>query len=328
MTAIITSIDDIKAFVPVNVNLKFNSVSPYFDNVLRDKLIFPWLGTEIIEDLEDNLGSNDEVYQNLEKKTQAVIAYFSILEAMPFLEVQFGDEGIHRVESDYSKSAYQGQIKRIQSSLATSGYSAIEDLLNYLNENVDEYAVWTTAPGYTESKRYIFKNSLDFHNYYNLQLRAQTYTILVQPMRYINQFVIGKAIGTAAFKNFIDIKNEVNGVNTNAKKLEAIELLKNATAYLTVAKALRENWVALSANGIHFKMSTTETVWTENQATAEQLSQKIKELQNTGEDYLQALISLMNNNLDDFPEFNNDNTVNKPSAEDNILGGVEKTWVS
>lgn len=328
MTAIITSIDDIKAFVPVNVNLEFESVSPFFDNVLRDKLIFPWLGTEVIEDIEDNVASVDEIYVNLVKKTRAVIAYFSILEAIPFLEVQFGDNGIIRVENENAKTAYQGQIKRIQNSLATSGYSAIEDLLNYLNENVDAYAVWTTGPGYAESKRYIFKNSLDFHSYYNLQLRAQTYGVLIPSMRYINQFRITKAIGVDAMQNFLDIKNEVTGVNSNAKKDEAIELLKNATAYLTVAKSLKENWVALSANGVHFKMSTAETVWTENQATAEQLSQKVKELETTGEDYLQALISLMNNNLDDFPEFNADDTVSKSTDGDNILGGVEKTWVS
>lgn len=323
MTPIIDSSVDIKEFISVNVNIDFNTLAPHIDNALVEFLQEPWLGGDIVDDIETNVGTGTGVYPNLVKLTQRCLTYFSVLKALPFIEVNIGDEGITRPAGEHMATAYRGQIERIETQLKTDAYNALERLLAYLEKNKAGYPLWTDAPGYIEFSNYFFKDSKEFSYHYALVHGRLTYKSLLQSMRYITEINIKAEIGADQLADFFLKKFETN--NT-PQYVQAYKYLKPALANLTVAQALIDGWVTYTSKGVHFNEDTADTK-KQTQASAEQLSAKINSVQNVGETYLSKLVAYMNNNLDDFVPFRDDASITK-ADDDGFkgIGGISGAW--
>lgn len=323
MTPIIDNTVDIKEFISVNVNIDFSTLSPYVDNALVEFLQEPWLGDDIVDDIETNVATATGVYPKLVKLTQRCLTYFSILKALPFLEVNIGDDGITRPHGENMATAYRGQIERIETQLKTDAYNALERLLAYLEKDKVGYPMWTDAPGYIEFSNYFFKDSKEFSYHYTLVHGRLTYKSLLQSMRYVTEFNIKAEIGADQLADFFSKKNDSN--NT-PEYVQAYEYLKPAIANLTVAQALIDGWVTYTSKGVHFNEDTEDTKKQTN-ATAQQLSAKINSVKDVGETYLSKLVDYMNNNLDEFVPFRDDESITKADDDDyKGVGGITGGW--
>lgn len=308
---ILSSIEQLKQYIPANVNLKWDTVQPFIPSVIRDVLQRPWLGKDILNDIQQRITDNDEEEFDIEliRLTRGVIANFSMLNALPFLEVNIGDNGITRADSEHNKTAYQGQIARIENALKREGYSMLEELLMFLEENKANYELWTSAPGYIEHNRYFFTDSADFSNYYNLINGFLTYKSIIPAMRWVEVFRLRKIIGNATLSEWLLLKR--NGTPPlTAEQKEAMDLLKNCIALMAVARAFSEGWIIYSEEGAQFKTSK-DHINERSAASAEILSSVVNNLEQQGEDYLGELRRYLNANLDKFPTYANDNTVSK-----------------
>jgi hypothetical protein len=312
---ILLSIEQIKEYIPANVNLKFDTVKPYIPGVIRDVLQNPWLGADIIEDINERVEADDdsdEFSVELIRLTRGVIANFAMLRAVPFLEVNIGDNGITRVASDHNQTAYQGQIARIENSLRTEGYSLLQELLTFLEEEKGDYQLWIDAPGYIEHNRYFFNSSFDFSNYYNLVNGYLTYKSIVPAMRWVEVFRLRKVIGNATLSEWLLKKQNGTPPLTTFEK-EAMDLLKNCIALFSVARAFAEGWIKYSEQGAQFIIST-DHVNERSQSDAHTLSAVIQNLEQQGEDYLGALRQYLNDNLSEFPTYASDDSVPKTAT--------------
>lgn len=315
MTALLSSTAELTEFVPANANLSFETIKAYVGNALTDYLENPWLGAAIVSDLETNIAN--PAYADRVKLARNALANFTILEALPFIEVQIGDAGVVRNEGETTKSAYRGQIARIEAALLKNAYSALEKLLELFQSSA--YALWATAPGYVEYNQYIFSSSRDFSKYYKLINGNLTFRSLVESLRYTQEFDIKKEIGRNQFAAFMAIKTIPAG--TSALNAEALALLKTATAYLTLSHALGEGSVEYTSSGVVY-ITSKDDVNERKAADDIALSSKISAIHSTGNAYLKKLIELLNANLDDFIAFRDDSTVIKTQTTSGEAGKI------
>ncbi|MDX1642039.1 MAG: DUF6712 family protein [Balneolaceae bacterium] len=315
MTPILNDTAQIRNFLSVNVNVDFDTLSPHIDNALTEFLSDPWLGNTIVSDIETNVNTVTGIYPTLVELTQRCLTYFSVLKALPFIEVNIGDQGITRTESDHTKSAYRGQVARIEKQLKTDANNSLEKLLNFLEANKATYTLWTDAPGYIENSNYFFVDAKDFAKYYHLKHGRLTYNKLLPSMRYVTEFMIKAETGSDQFDDFFAKKTATN--NTSYYK-EAYKLLKNALAYLTVSNALVDGWIEFTENGVQFT-EQTEDIQKFSSADGEKIASKIRKTEQMGQSYLSKLVEYMNNNLDEFPPFRDDTDITKVEG-DNFTG--------
>ena len=137
MAEIIDSTTDIKKYIAVNVNINFKTLSPSIDNALIESII-PVIGDEIVDDVKSNMASVDDLYPQIIPLLQRTLTCFSVLKALPFLEVNVGDQGITRTENANFKTAYRGQVARIEEQLKADAYNSLERLLSFFEKNKDE----------------------------------------------------------------------------------------------------------------------------------------------------------------------------------------------
>jgi hypothetical protein len=311
MTTLITETMDIKDFVSVNVNVDYDTLKPHVEAALLENIEEPWLGTTIVTDMENNVATVTAPYLKAIPMLQKALAYFAVLKALPFIEVNIGDEGITRTENEQYKSAYRGQVARIERQLKTDAYNQLERLLNYLESEKVLYPQWTDAPGYVEHSNYFFRSSQSFSYYYPLKNGRLTYNHLLNSMRYVTEFKIKAETGVDQFNDFFTKK-----FNTGLTpfEVEAFGFLRNAIAHLTVAQALIDGWVTYSDQGVHFT-EQAEGIRNEHNADPEMVQAKIRDIEQRGETYLAKLVAYMNNNLDEFPAFRDDEDITKSTEE-------------
>lgn len=312
MTNLLQSIQNIKQYLSINVNMNMDTLNPYIDNALMES-IEPWLGAEIIEDFETNINENTGVYPIALPHLQRSLVYFSILKALPFLEVNIGDEGITRTETEHVKTAYRGQVSRIERQLLTDAFNSLERLC--LVFDAENYDKWENAPAYVYFQNFIFKSSQDFSRHYPLVHGRLTYSKLINSINYITEFNVKSKVGVNQYNDFLAHRNDLSKPAIYQK---AVNYLKSATAFLSVAQALVDDWIEFSGTGVVFKQQVEDTEQ-HNPATAEQLNAKITSLQQRGETYLAKLKELLNNNESDFPIYEADNSVRKRKS-DNFRG--------
>lgn len=311
MSVLLDNTADIKDYVSVNVNVDYDTLKPHIESALLESIEEPWLGTDIVTDMEQNLNTVTSIYPTAIPMLQKALAYFSVLKALPFIEVNIGDEGITRSETENYKSAYRGQVARIERQLKADAYNQLERLLNYLESKKATYPLWTDAPGYVEHSNYFFRSSQAFSYYYPLKNGRLTYNRLLNSMRYVTEFKIKAETGVDQFD---DLFNKKFATGLTSFEVQAFSHLRNAIAHLTVAQGLVDGWVTYSEQGIHFS-EPAEGVAKETIADSEVVMAKIRDIEARGETYLAKLVAYMNNNLDEFPAFRDDEDITK-STED------------
>jgi hypothetical protein len=111
----------------------------------------------------------------------------------------------------------------------------------------------------------------------------------------------------------------------SANEKQAIEYIKTAIAFKSIARSVTENWVEITPEGAKF-VEPKEEVRDVKTSTAEALSATANHHSNTADDYLQQALSLMIDNPLDFPIFTSSNQAQAVTVSKGR--GVGKTWMA
>jgi hypothetical protein len=325
-----TDADQLREFIAANVQLSLDTVKPHIIPAQREYLQNPWLGFELMHEIEliamGEPGSGGEgeggasLDEELVKLAREVVANFTFLKALPFLEVNIGDAGIVRTESEHAKTAFRGQIARIENSLKETGWNALENLLLFLDKYKASYPLWVDAPGYIENNRYFFSGAVDFARYFPLKFGRVTYQSILPAMRWVEFNYLIPRVGSG---QLADLLLKLKNGGLSAMEKQAVELLKTSIAFKTIARSMTERWIEMTPEGAKF-LERKEEVEELKTASAESLTAVTKQHDQTAEDYLQLALKFMMDNAPHFPIYaqsvaEQSNTVSK-------RGGIGKTW--
>lgn len=238
-------IEDVREYVKFNLIFDFPTIEPYLTDAEEIDLA-DFVGAALITRL-----TNVQTPNAIEKQAivfcRRFVARLGTLRWLPMGEVQFGNDGITTVgKGEMRTAAYDAQIARITASLADSAFSALEQLLRWLEEPTvrTELTQYTTSAQRIENQKYLIKNATEFSKYYQIFGKQLTFFAIRPTMAAVETQRLIPALGDL----YTTLKTGT-GLSDLQKKL--LDACKWFLAYQTVADVLElEMNVELDAGGL------------------------------------------------------------------------------
>jgi len=149
MSAIISTIEQLRKTVKLNTAIPFETVEPFLQTA-RDMYLVRYLGTELVEILEDV--AVPERATKLLALTRLALGPLALWCGNAELSVRFSDSGFTVSKQDGATGyvpASDTKIAKIEESLERRGFQYLDQVLEYLETNADLFPEWKASRFYT-----------------------------------------------------------------------------------------------------------------------------------------------------------------------------------
>jgi hypothetical protein len=292
MATLLKSIDDVKKYVSVNKNIKWDSLDPYVKQADR-KYIKNIVGAAIYNDYATTTPTNVtelQVYELL-REASANLSWFIY---MPLANVQVSDSGIAVIHSESSKAAEWWQIRDLRRSLLDAGLLALDEALKIMEANLDTFITWSATESYTIFNELFVKRTDTFHRWFGISNSRKTFLALKPYMLETHHQYFTNVLNDATIATI--------QTGTNAVQKQVLDFLQASQVHYTVAKAVESGAFLLTSTGMYQQFEELPG-YKMNPLTEVQLSSLKQERITAGEEYFKKAIRLMNANLNLFTNY-------------------------
>ncbi|NHZ84413.1 MAG: hypothetical protein GWP19_00850 [Planctomycetia bacterium] len=273
-----TTIEQIQDYITVDVSSNERTILPYM--LQAEKFTTEIVGKALRADLIEVVhGNNDEEkLKDLLKIVRLPLANFGYMLATEKMNVNVGEKGFTVTENQNLAPASQWRVDNFRESVKQSGYDGLEDLLEFLEDNVKHYPHWEMSKAYSFNKQFFINNAEEFKTAIKKEITRVKFLNLKPFIHQIERSYIRK---TTCPRLFDVIKNEILGGKVSPNNLKLLnEYIRPAVCYLALdKKEENENW----------------------------------ELEGIG--YVEELQDFLNNNADNYPDYKISNCHKDPTVE-------------
>lgn len=294
---IVNTTAEIRQYLPVNISLSIENLKPFIEPV-EQKYLVKVIGQEQYDSINDYVKSNvyNEKNAALLKHCLPPVVFLSVLEGFDFLNVEFSDSGFHRNESDTKKGLYGYQERNIKSFLKNSGFNALENLLKFLEEHIDDYPKWADSDECTNAYDSLIRNATEFTKFWvQLKGSAIVFRQLKSAMQRAEDFHIRGLIGDKLIDSIKELikDREIDLPEKNKYKL-LLPYIQKPLAYLTVYEGADELGAKLTDKGLYFEEVSNSTDNISEVITSERIEIIKMQARTSGKIYLTNLIDYLN----------------------------------
>lgn len=294
--ALIRTIAQLKQYGAPNTSMSMVSIAPYI-TLAEQKHIIPAIGEALYNRLDTAMGNTPAgANAAMIEKLQYAVGPFALYYFMGENELNIGDAGLTRTETDHAKSAYNGQILRTRKSLYSRAIASLDLAIAHLQANKSEFSEWTSSEQYTLYNSLLLRSGREFASYYPaVSYPQQFYAAASRVIKVVEDLYILPDIG----ETFTDLKAK-RAANTTLSADEKVltDTLGTAIAYLAVGRAITELQVRLDDNGISVLTNAIDSDQDETSkraaASAAQVSSLQRQCDSIGKEYLDATIDYLN----------------------------------
>jgi hypothetical protein len=294
MNTLISTLEEFRAGVPVNVTSSIDLLRPPVAAAERKHLV-PMLGRAQYRELLDAYQASSLSTEQAEllKLVQVGVANLSYAGYVTVAQLQMEDTGIRVVLDGQSRTASQWQIDDLREYLAETGYSALEEALDYLEEHKSDFPAWATSAAYTANKEQLLNSTAEFQRWYNINSSHLTFLALLPILRRQEALSLEPVLSYAFCEA---LRTEIQTGTVSADTQAVLKLLHPALANFTVAEALDELSVDVAKGGLVVREQAVggDNNRTKRQAPADVLATKRSKALENGRTYLGSLVSLLN----------------------------------
>jgi hypothetical protein len=293
-----TFLTEIQAILPASVATDRPKLWPFIEQAER-KYILPLLENELYEDLQKfcndhgnwmsgGSGGEDEdktlALVNLIRIAELNLAYYI---GFAPLNVKISDGGFQRTgESEAFKGLYKYQEGDLKSFFETTGYNGLDDMLKYIEENIENFPEWEDSSIYTTRKTAIIKDPETFDSICFINKSRLIFLRLQRYMTEVIDFDIKPLLGT----EWTTLMMELAKANPDAKYVTLVPQIQKPLAYLSCAKLI-EKTGSLTDRGLYFegKNSMFPDDSYKRPAAGSEVEMAVSSYKSTGMQYLEAL---------------------------------------
>ena len=311
------TLDELRTHINITAANKLESFNGANEYAINEHLV-KWLGQSFLDEAltKYNASSSDTIWTTIFPLIQATLSNFMLVHQIPIQQVTIESSGITRKENANFKSAYQNQINQLIAEHFERAYNHLETLLAFLEENDSDYPTWTSSTAYSKNKSFFINDANDFQNQYPIIRGRITFKALFSTMKDVESLYIKVILGTAFYN---ELKGKILAKTAfSAKEVELVSMLKKAIAFHTIENAVQSNWIKVTQNSVVYISHDKDTNhMLESSAQQVQASNKINHAREFGERWIGQALAFIKSNLDDFPTFKADETVNPPTETEN-----------
>jgi len=324
-------IAQVKDFIPASAATTRTRLWPFIDQAER-KYLLPILGTDTYSDLksyaddpdawevgesqlptadnsmgtvDDSIGTADtstgsadtvdgEKMAELLRLVRLSVINLAYYLGFNLLNAKLSDMGFQRMESESSKGLYKYQEENVKVHFRDTGLNGIDDILLYLEENIEYFPEWEESSAYTLRKSSIIKDTTTFNSICDISGSRLIFLRLQPFVQQVLDIDIKSLLGSTVYTALITelAKADPDG----SYEALAVEIRK-PLAFLSVALMVM-NTGTLTDKGFYFegKNSGFPDNTTINPATGEGRSSVYSYYKTTGEHYLEALRKYLTDN--------------------------------
>lgn len=306
MAKLLKKIEEVRKHVPSNMTADFDKISPFLDNA--EKLyVYNLIGKDefnsiaaVYEAAEFNLDNViDPVIKQAIFFAQKISSNLGYLFGVPIISLSIGSGGIQIQSNSEKKTAFQWQTDELKDSLQELGHTAIEELLEWLEEHPDKFSAYIASENYAKQKRFLISNAKDFSQYFDIRASRFLFQNLCSIMYRVEAQTMEKLFGEDFYQSLkADDASEV-------KKKLATKYIKPALALLTGAKSIKERIFSYNNGvvGYNFVAASTQNIKENKELSEEKIEPLYKSLTDDANAFLQDAQEFIAKNATDLPEF-------------------------
>lgn len=247
--SIIKSNDEIKEYLSVDISLNQKTVNPYLKPA--EEQVIRLLGKDQFEELDDYHNFSDETVAELDDLlpyVQRPVVNFAFLKGLSMLNVSIGENGIAVVSNSNLTPASKQRTDDLKADLEKAAYDALESLLEFLEEHIDDYPLWEASDAYAYQYEYLITSARRFDELLRIDRSRLTFLNWRPTMADVEFLEIFPAVS----KEFCDeLKEEMKADDVSEANQVVLPLLQKALAYLTASIQLDKNY---ELRGRHYLM--------------------------------------------------------------------------
>lgn len=302
-----SNVTEIKAFLPIGVGNDFDRIKPHIENA-ENKYIKTLLGTDMYDELEEFFEAGipedpSEVQQamiDLLEKVQHALIHLAYYIGLDFLSISATDAGFHRTESDRQKGLYKYQEDNLRKYFSDSGFNGLDDVLVYLEENIEHFAEFKAQENYTVLKQSFLPTVKVVENIpFNLNGSRLTFLALKPAVSYTEDTQIKKVLGETIYA---EIKAEMIKDSPSAAVTAILPYIRKPLIYLASAMLMEETGAELGEKGLFFEKTDPMHRGTikKEPSNEQRIAAMVARNRGIGLNYLEALKSYLVANWEDY----------------------------
>lgn len=296
---------EVSALIPVTNAFTLQAFGDFLERA-EEKYIIPFLSRREHEVLQNSYqnGTLSTEQTALLKIVQRVAANFAYLLYLPWANVQSGDGGLHRIETEKFKPLFKYERGDLKKSCLTAGYEAIEQMLFYLEAKKNDFPSWAASSSYTLANEYFIKNATDFSKYVDISESRYLFFKLKSIISRIETFTIAPILGTTLFE---EMKQQNISDTFSAENRKLIPFIQPAIAHSVMADAILELPINIESNGAYtFKFVADDDTSSKQTSADNHLSAYINQQKTIAKVWLSQLTDYLNTNYLLYPKFAQD----------------------
>lgn len=284
-------------------NVSESTLFPFAEQATRVHLV-PYLGETFLTDLDTWYNADPFVpdVQNAKavELLQYALAYYSYLEAFPFLLVHSGDSGIKESSGGNFTPARQFVLTKVEIAALRTADLAMDQALAYLYDNaVTHFPSLASSALYEEAKKQLLQNAKQFSLYYWISENRRSYLMLLPYIKRAEELYI-KSI--TCDELLAEIKSQLLAGTLSGHYQTLTNLLRSALAQYALAEAVAELPVELTGGALRF-LPDNDAMRQSLSANADKTTAFSFAAQNKGKEFAERARKFIYDHLDTFTQF-------------------------
>jgi ribosomal protein S8 len=289
---------DLRRVLPrVSANYDFEDLKPFI-SLAEEKYIIDFMSQDFYDELSTAYAATPSAEQLAAiRKLQFSIGYFTLLEALPHLDMQIASAGIGLGNSETTTQVPQWKQYELASSLASNGEEFLDKALTFLELKKSDYPTWLTSDAYTISKELFINSAKELNRYVPIFQSRRAYLSLRPFIKDVQEVTIAGTIGQELYDDLI---SKIEGDTLNLDETHLVTLIQKPLANIAARQAF--NQLAIAYNGRGFRiLSTSDGIMSKAVAPSETLTGLLSDFATRGESSLIALKQYLQDNADAWP---------------------------
>lgn len=226
----------------VSSSFKFDTVDPFIIKQER-KHIRPLLGRELYNSIQS---ATEGVKLEVLELLQEASSHLALLSYTKVGVIIISPSGLLINSNANSTPATWSQIRDLQRELLRSGMEAIDEALELMEDNEEEFPEWILSDGYTNHKELFTRNTRTFQRYFNIENSRLTFLRLKPHLLKVENKYFKGLLG-------METASQIKS-GSSPEELEALQLCQSAQVPLAVAEIANEGAFLLTSKGIFFEI--------------------------------------------------------------------------
>lgn len=250
--SLVKTIDEVKNYLSVDISMQSKTIDPYIKPA--EEHVIRLLGKDQYLELDEYYnygeeGETDEALDALLPYVQRPIVNFAFFLGLSMLNVSIGENGIAVVSNSNLSPASKQRTDDLKADLEKAAYDALESLLEFLEENIEDYDSWSGSDAYAYQYEYLISSARRFDELLRIDRSRLTFLKWRPTMADVEFLEIYPVVS----KDYCDeLKEEIkSGDDLEEENAVILPLLQKALAYLTAAIELDPKY---EQRGRHYLM--------------------------------------------------------------------------